>query len=74
MKPDASQETTRAFQSYRVRRTSCTRWLVIDLQPPVHLKLYSERVLNLTLVDLPGLTKVCPISPLLSHNNPHRQK
>lgn len=24
----------------------------------VHLKLYSERVLNLTLVDLPGLTKV----------------
>ena len=25
---------------------------------PVNLKLYSERVTNLTLVDLPGLTKV----------------
>lgn len=25
---------------------------------PIHVKIYSERVLNLTLVDLPGLTKV----------------
>lgn len=32
--------------------------LMIHLRCTVHLKLYSERVLNLTLVDLPGLTKV----------------
>lgn len=25
---------------------------------PIHVKIFSERVLNLTLVDLPGLTKV----------------
>lgn len=25
---------------------------------PIHLKIYSTEVLNLTLVDLPGLTKV----------------
>lgn len=27
---------------------------------PINLKIYSPHVLNLTLVDLPGLTKVCP--------------
>lgn len=26
---------------------------------PINLKIYSPHVLNLTLVDLPGLTKVC---------------
>jgi dynamin 1-like protein len=26
---------------------------------PIHLKIYSPKVLNLTMVDLPGLTKVC---------------
>ncbi|KAL0145921.1 Dynamin central region-domain-containing protein [Mucor lusitanicus] len=26
---------------------------------PIHLRVYSPKVLNLTLVDLPGLTKVC---------------
>lgn len=26
---------------------------------PIHLKIYSPHVLNLTLVDLPGITKVC---------------
>ena len=26
---------------------------------PINLKVYSPHVLNLTLVDLPGLTKVC---------------
>ena len=26
---------------------------------PIHLKIYSKNVLNLTLIDLPGLTKVC---------------
>lgn len=25
---------------------------------PIHLKIYSPKVLNLTLIDLPGLTKV----------------
>lgn len=41
--------------------------LVIALQgispEPLYLKIYSPRVLNLTLVDLPGITKVrggCP--------------
>lgn len=33
---------------------------------PIHLKIYSERVLNLTLVDLPGLTKVSRL-PALCH-------
>ncbi|KAI8459126.1 hypothetical protein BY996DRAFT_6410408 [Phakopsora pachyrhizi] len=27
-------------------------------QSPIHLKIHSNRILNLTLVDLPGLTKV----------------
>lgn len=27
---------------------------------PINLRIYSPSVLNLTLVDLPGLTKVCP--------------
>jgi len=26
---------------------------------PIHLKIFSKNVLNLTLVDLPGVTKVC---------------
>jgi dynamin 1-like protein len=26
---------------------------------PIRLKIFSHRVVNLTLVDLPGLTKVC---------------
>lgn len=26
---------------------------------PIHLRIYSPNVLDLTLVDLPGLTKVC---------------
>ena len=26
---------------------------------PISLKIYSSRVVNLTLVDLPGITKVC---------------
>lgn len=26
---------------------------------PIRLKIFSQRVVNLTLVDLPGLTKVC---------------
>lgn len=30
---------------------------------PINLKIYSPHVLNLTLVDLPGLTKVCLRSP-----------
>lgn len=29
---------------------------------PINLKIYSKKVLNLTLVDLPGLTKVCILS------------
>ena len=29
---------------------------------PIHLRIYSPNVLDLTLVDLPGLTKVCPLS------------
>lgn len=29
---------------------------------PINLKIYSPHVLNLTLVDLPGLTKVCSVS------------
>ena len=28
---------------------------------PIHLRIYSPDVLDLTLVDLPGLTKVCVI-------------
>ncbi len=28
---------------------------------PIHLKIYSPRVVNLTLVDLPGITKVHPV-------------
>jgi dynamin 1-like protein len=32
---------------------------------PINLKIFSPNVLNLTLVDLPGLTKVCrPTKPL----------
>lgn len=27
---------------------------------PISLRIYSPDVLDLTLVDLPGLTKVCP--------------
>ena len=30
---------------------------------PIHLRIYSPDVLDLTLVDLPGLTKVRPRSP-----------
>jgi dynamin 1-like protein len=30
---------------------------------PINLKIYSPHVLNLTLVDLPGLTKVCADHP-----------
>jgi dynamin 1-like protein len=30
---------------------------------PINLRIYSPAVLDLTLVDLPGLTKVCRISP-----------
>lgn len=33
----------------------------------VHLKIYSQRVLNLTLVDLPGLTRVRHLVNSLSH-------
>jgi dynamin 1-like protein len=29
---------------------------------PINLKIYSPHVLNLTLVDLPGLTKVCTVA------------
>jgi dynamin 1-like protein len=32
---------------------------------PIHLKIYSPKVLNLTMVDLPGLTKVSCCLPLL---------
>lgn len=32
---------------------------------PINLKIYSPHVLNLTLVDLPGLTKVCAIPKAL---------
>lgn len=28
---------------------------------PIHLRIYSPDVLDLTLVDLPGLTKVYPV-------------
>jgi len=31
---------------------------------PINLKIFSPHVLNLTLVDLPGLTKVCPLRAL----------
>ena len=30
---------------------------------PINLKIFSPNVLNLTLVDLPGLTKVCRLRP-----------
>jgi dynamin 1-like protein len=32
---------------------------------PINLKIYSTRVVNLTLVNLPGITKAClwPINP-----------
>ena len=39
---------------------------------PIHLRIYSPNVLDLTLVDLPGLTKVrvcdtlCRYSPLIT--------
>lgn len=29
---------------------------------PIHLKIFSPHVVNLTLVDLPGITKVTPAS------------
>lgn len=32
---------------------------------PINLKIYSPHVLNLTLVDLPGLTKVSPLETKL---------
>ena len=35
---------------------------------PIHLRIYSPNVLDLTLVDLPGLTKVCS---LLRQEFPH---
>ena len=31
---------------------------------PINLKIYSPHVLSLTLVDLPGLTKVCTLGVL----------
>lgn len=30
---------------------------------PIHLKIFSPHVVNLTLVDLPGITKVTAASP-----------
>jgi dynamin 1-like protein len=36
---------------------------------PINLKIYSPHVLSLTLVDLPGLTKVCGVGLL-----PHRER
>ena len=34
---------------------------------PIHLRIYSPNVLDLTLVDLPGLTKVCSPSMVRKH-------
>lgn len=34
---------------------------------PIHLKIHSPNVLNLTMVDLPGLTKVCARLHLPAH-------
>ena len=49
----------------------------VVLSPAVQLKLYSEHVLNLTLVDLPGLTKIpvcvprrCRLAELHSGDQP----
>jgi dynamin 1-like protein len=35
---------------------------------PINLKIYSPHVLNLTLVDLPGLTKVCAFTSPSKHH------
>lgn len=34
---------------------------------PINLKIFSTSVVNLTLVDLPGITKVCLQLPLETH-------
>ena len=39
---------------------------------PIHLRIYSPNVLDLTLVDLPGLTKVRILQHSMSSNNDTR--
>lgn len=36
---------------------------------PINLKIYSTKVVNLTLVDLPGITKVSKIALPVYHSN-----
>lgn len=36
---------------------------------PIHLKIFSPHVVNLTLVDLPGITKVTLASPTRLRSN-----
>lgn len=40
---------------------------------PIHLKIFSPHVLNLTLVDLPGLTKVLSRARVLSYKSLHNR-
>lgn len=47
------------MMNYETQTRSIDIHCVIGISPiPIHLKVYSPYVLNLTLVDLPGMTKV----------------
>lgn len=49
-------------QTHRAASPLCPRVQGIS-DEPIHLKIFSPHVVNLTLVDLPGITKVAPASP-----------
>lgn len=41
---------------------------------PIHLKIYGSGVLDLTLVDLPGLTKVTSFAPVSGVDSCRREE
>jgi dynamin 1-like protein len=54
------QEIKREIESETARIAGSNKGIN---RQPINLKIYSPHVLSLTLVDLPGLTKVCDLLP-----------